>query len=69
MAATRRGRDSASGLAIADRIAGLLRAPLALRSEPGRGTMFAVAVPTAAPQPRDPGVRCRSARVCPACTC
>ncbi|HJW45717.1 MAG TPA: PAS-domain containing protein, partial [Lysobacter sp.] len=57
----RRGGDAPGqglglGLAIADRIAELLRAPLSLRSEPGRGTMFGVAVPLAAPQSRDPAV-------------
>ncbi|WP_243351906.1 PAS-domain containing protein [Stenotrophomonas acidaminiphila] len=45
----RRGEDSGGqglglGLAIADRIAGLLDAPLRLRSELGRGTAFSVAV-------------------------
>ena len=46
----RRGGDAPGqglglGLAIAERIAGLLQAPLTLRSEPGRGTMFAITVP------------------------
>src|SRR5690606_27736520 len=36
------------GLAIADRIAQLLEAPLTLRSRIGRGTVFALAVPRAA---------------------
>jgi signal transduction histidine kinase/CheY-like chemotaxis protein len=54
----RRGGDAPGqglglGLAIADRIAGLLHAPLILRSESGRGTMFAVTVPTAPPQVRE----------------
>jgi len=47
----RRGEDSSGqglglGLAIADRIAGLLQAPLRLRSEPGRGTVFSVSLAT-----------------------
>ncbi|MFC5570899.1 PAS-domain containing protein [Lysobacter yangpyeongensis] len=55
----RRGGDAPGqglglGLAIADRIAGLLQAPLALRSEPGRGTVFAVTVPAAPAQVREP---------------
>lgn len=46
----RRGEDAPGqglglGLAIADRIAQLLHAPLALRSRLGRGTMFSVRVP------------------------
>ena len=45
----RRGRDASGqglglGLAIADRIADLLDAPLTLRSQPGVGTVFAVQV-------------------------
>lgn len=45
----RRGEDTSGqglglGLAIADRIAGLLHAPLRLRSEKGRGTVFSVSV-------------------------
>ncbi|KGQ19235.1 Sensor histidine kinase [Lysobacter dokdonensis DS-58] len=49
----RRGADAAGqglglGLAIADRIAKLLDAPLTLRSAPGTGTMFAVTVPRVA---------------------
>ncbi|MGN7725005.1 hybrid sensor histidine kinase/response regulator [Luteimonas sp. 22616] len=49
----RRGEDAAGqglglGLAIADRIAQLLEAPLALRSRVGRGTVFALTVPRAA---------------------
>ncbi|KRG84152.1 hypothetical protein ABB34_10120 [Stenotrophomonas daejeonensis] len=47
----RRGEDSSGqglglGLAIADRIAGLLQAPLRLHSEPGRGTVFSVSLAT-----------------------
>lgn len=54
----RRGGDAPGqglglGLAIADRIAELLCAPLTLRSESGRGTMFAVTVPIAPAQVRD----------------
>lgn len=46
----RRGGDAPGqglglGLSIAERIAELLHAPLALRSEPGRGTMFSITVP------------------------
>lgn len=49
----RRGEGAAGqglglGLAIADRIAQLLEAPLTLRSRIGRGTVFALAVPRAA---------------------
>jgi PAS domain S-box-containing protein len=49
----RRGEDAAGqglglGLAIADRIARLLEAPLTLRSVPGEGTVFAVALPRVA---------------------
>lgn len=56
----RRGEDAAGqglglGLAIADRIAKLLDAPLALRSRPGVGTVFSVAVPRVA-APRDAAV-------------
>jgi PAS domain S-box-containing protein len=45
----RRGEDAAGqglglGLAIADRIAGLLEAPLSLRSQLGRGTVFGLAL-------------------------
>jgi PAS domain S-box-containing protein len=48
----RRGEDSSGqglglGLAIADRIAGLLHAPLRLRSQKGRGTVFSVSVAAA----------------------
>ncbi|HET9482505.1 MAG TPA: PAS-domain containing protein, partial [Xanthomonadales bacterium] len=45
----RGGTGLGLGLAIAQRIARLLGHPLALRSEPGRGTMFAVTVPRAEP--------------------
>ena len=53
----RRGEDSSGqglglGLAIADRIAGLLQAPLRLRSALGRGTVFSVSLPEAE-APRD----------------
>jgi len=48
------GQGLGLGLAIADRIAELLRAPLTLRSEPGRGTMFAVTVPIVPAQAREP---------------
>ena len=52
----RRGEDSSGqglglGLAIADRIAGLLQAPLRLRSEKGLGTVFSVAVAQVATRP------------------
>jgi len=61
----RRGEDSSGqglglGLAIADRIAGLLHAPLRLRSEKGLGTAFSVSLQRAAspqvasaPRPRN----------------
>lgn len=42
------GQGLGLGLAIADRIAGLLDAPLTLRSEIGRGTVFALRVPIVA---------------------
>jgi PAS domain S-box-containing protein len=46
------GQGLGLGLAIAERIARLLGHPLSLRSIPGRGTVFAIEVPTcAAPQP------------------
>jgi len=48
------GQGLGLGLAIADRIAELLRTPLSLRSEPGRGTMFAVTVPSVPAQAREP---------------
>src|SRR3546814_11095322 len=41
------GQGLGLGLAIADRIAQLLQAPLTLRSGNGRGTVFALAVPRA----------------------
>ena len=49
----RRGEDASGqglglGLAIADRIAGLLHAPLGLHSDKGRGTVFSVTVASAA---------------------
>ncbi|MCL7713065.1 hybrid sensor histidine kinase/response regulator [Stenotrophomonas mori] len=52
----RRGADSGGqglglGLAIADRIAGLLDAPLRLRSQPGCGTVFSVALAGATAPP------------------
>jgi signal transduction histidine kinase/CheY-like chemotaxis protein len=55
----RRGGDAPGqglglGLAIADRIAGLLHAPLTLRSERGRGTVFGVTVAGAPAQAREP---------------
>ncbi|WP_449466105.1 hybrid sensor histidine kinase/response regulator [Stenotrophomonas humi] len=48
----RRGEDTSGqglglGLAIADRIAGLLHAPLGLRSDKGRGTVFSVVIASA----------------------
>jgi PAS domain S-box-containing protein len=50
----RRGEGAAGqglglGLAIADRIASLLAAPLSLRSEVGRGTIFALRLPAVVP--------------------
>jgi signal transduction histidine kinase/Na+/proline symporter/CheY-like chemotaxis protein len=55
----RRGGDAPGqglglGLAIADRIAELLRTPLSLRSDPGHGTMFALTVPVVPAQAREP---------------
>nr|WP_255699047.1 PAS-domain containing protein [Luteimonas sp. Y-2-2-4F] len=46
------GQGLGLGLAIADRIARLLEAPLTLRSRPGRGTVFALALPRAAGRAR-----------------
>ncbi len=62
----RRGEDAAGqglglGLSIADRIARLLDAPLALRSRPGSGTMFAVTVPRVAAPPTALSVSTRGA--------
>ena len=45
------GQGLGLGLAIADRIARLLDAPLGLRSRVGRGTVFALTVPCVPPQP------------------
>ncbi|MCW4453470.1 PAS domain-containing hybrid sensor histidine kinase/response regulator [Flavobacterium sp. MXW15] len=42
------GQGLGLGLAIADRIAGLLQAPLSLRSRSGRGTVFALTLATVA---------------------
>ncbi|WP_133480158.1 hybrid sensor histidine kinase/response regulator, partial [Cognatilysobacter segetis] len=55
----RRGEDAPGqglglGLFIADRIAALLAAPIALRSRPGRGTMFALDLECAARPQRPP---------------
>ncbi|MGE8288297.1 MAG: ATP-binding protein, partial [Stenotrophomonas sp.] len=52
----RRGEETSGqglglGLAIADRIAGLLHAPLGLRSDRGRGTVFSVSVLAASAPP------------------
>jgi len=46
------GQGLGLGLAIADRIARLMSAPLGLRSRPGRGTVFSLQLPRAAAQPR-----------------
>ena len=53
----RRGEGAAGqglglGLAIADRIARLMQAPLGLRSAVGRGTVFSLRLPRAEPAPR-----------------
>ncbi|MDH5823483.1 PAS-domain containing protein [Luteimonas sp. RD2P54] len=60
----RRGEGAAGqglglGLAIAERVAGLLGAPLGLRSEVGRGTVFSLLLPSLAPAevPRGDGGR------------
>jgi PAS domain S-box-containing protein len=55
----RRGEGAAGqglglGLAIAERMARLLRAPLSLRSRPGRGTAFGIQVPCAVARVRVP---------------
>ena len=50
----RGGQGLGLGLAIADRLARLLDAPLALRSRPGRGSVFSITVPRVAPRPADP---------------
>ena len=49
----RGGQGLGLGLAIADRIARLLDLPLKLRSWPGRGTVFSIEVPRAAPAPAE----------------
>lgn len=48
------GQGLGLGLAIAERIARLLGHPLKLRSWPGRGTVFCIEVPRAAPSPARP---------------
>lgn len=48
------GQGLGLGLAIADRMAQLLHAPLSLRSRPGRGTAFAIEVPCAQARTREP---------------
>ena len=50
----RGGQGLGLGLAIAERIARLLGQPLGLRSWPGRGTVFWIALPRAAPVPAAP---------------
>ena len=45
------GQGLGLGLAIAERVSRLLEHPLRLRSWPGRGTVFAIEVPRAAPAP------------------
>ncbi|NZA27402.1 PAS-domain containing protein [Luteimonas sp. SJ-92] len=54
-----RGQGLGLGLAIAERVAGLLDAPLDLRSEIGRGTVFSLALPRlpTAEAPRGSGAR------------
>ena len=52
----RGGQGLGLGLAIADRIARLLGLPLKLRSWPGRGTVFSIEVPRAAPAPTEASV-------------
>jgi PAS domain S-box-containing protein len=47
--ATGSGKGFGLGLAIVDRIAGVLGATVTVRSRPGRGSVFAVEVPAAAP--------------------
>jgi CheY-like chemotaxis protein len=47
----RGGQGLGLGLAIAERVARLLDHPLRLRSWPGRGTVFSIEVPLAAPLP------------------
>ena len=50
------------GLAIVRRLARLLDAPLHLRSEPGRGTVFSIEIPLGQrPKPSEPSVPLRSA--------
>ncbi|PRH81332.1 hybrid sensor histidine kinase/response regulator [Arenimonas caeni] len=48
------GQGLGLGLAIAERVARLLRHPLGLRSWPGRGTVFSITVPIAAPVAEPP---------------
>ena len=49
------GQGLGLGLAIADRIARLMDAPLGLRSRPGAGTTFSLRLPSAPPAPRAEG--------------
>jgi Na+/proline symporter/signal transduction histidine kinase/CheY-like chemotaxis protein len=49
-----RGQGLGLGLAIVERLAGLLDHPLEVRSRPGRGSAFAVRVPLAAPRAAAP---------------
>lgn len=46
------GQGLGLGLAIADRVARLMQAPLGLRSTPGRGTVFSLRLPRAPAAPR-----------------
>ncbi|MBI1206032.1 MAG: response regulator [Azospirillum sp.] len=50
--ARERGRGHGLGLAIVERLGKLLDHPLSLRSTPGKGSAFAIAVPLAAAEPR-----------------
>ena len=49
-----RAKGLGLGLAIVRRMGGLLGCPVTLRSVPGRGSVFTVAVPLASPGPSDP---------------
>ncbi len=53
------GQGLGLGLAIADRIARLMDAPLGLRSTPGRGTVFSLRLPRVAPPVRSEGVQAK----------
>lgn len=54
-AARNRREGLGLGLAIVDRLAALLKHPITVRSEPGKGSCFSVTVPLAEPMEDEPG--------------